>query len=378
MAAVLTLTKARTELGSLALEQHIGKCLQIPSSRVSLVIDDDGDGCSSLIIYPEEDDIPLDADDIAIKLNTMILHDTLEWLSKDSLCEVADDEESLSIDEEDALQIWQDMSEFERTSHLDKVPNPDGIMIQPSNNNLCSTIDTNISPTESHLKRDPTLLQFDNVERIDISQIHTISWQEPIIITNAIQNGIASILSKEDLVTHYGDIEVRTGNRETLIENGITNSKPMLLSDALQSTSSESNVECGTIVFSPVKELPDELANSLQSLFTDHFPKCDNIESMEKFTLTLASEGFGIGIHKHKEAMFMLAEGVKKWYMASSDDLEADTDTHPGFYQEKSTHKCIQKSGEILYVPNEWFHEIFNISEYTAGIQALPTDNHVV
>ena len=110
------------------------------------------------------------------------------------------------------------------------------------------------------------------------------------------------------------------------------------------------------------------------SYITDQFPKCDNVsESMNKFTLTLASEGFGIGIHKHREAMFMLIEGVKKWYMCSSDGLEADTDTHPGFYQEKSTHKCIQKSGEILYVPSEWYHEIFNISEYTAGIQALPS-----
>ena len=70
---------------------------------------------------------------------------------------------------------------------------------------------------------------------------------------------------------------------------------------------------------------------------------------------------------------FMLIEGVKKWYMCSSDGLEADTDTHPGFYREKSTHKCIQKSGEVLYVPTEWYHEIFNISEYTAGIQALPS-----
>jgi len=304
MAAVLTLTKARTELGSLALEKHIAKVLQIPSSRVSLVIDDGSSDGVTLIIYPEKDDIPLDTDDIATKLNVMIQQgDTLEWLSRDSICEVADDEESLSvsIDEQEAMNIWHDMTEYERTSHLEKVPNPDGIMIQPSND-LCSAIDTKTSPTKLQLKRDPTLLEFDNVERIDISQIHTISWQEPVIITNAIPNERSNILFKQELVTHYGDIEARTGNRETLISNGITNSKPMLLSDALQSTSSESNVECGTIVFSPIKELPDELAHELR-VFTDHFPKCDNLEPMNQFTLTLASEGFGIGMHKHKEAL---------------------------------------------------------------------------
>jgi len=98
MAAVLILTKARTELGSLALEKHIAKVLQIPSSRVSLVIDDESSDGVTLIIYPEEDDIPLDADDIATKLNYMLQQgDTLEWLSRDSICEVADDEESLSV-----------------------------------------------------------------------------------------------------------------------------------------------------------------------------------------------------------------------------------------------------------------------------------------
>jgi len=94
---------------------------------------------------------------------------------------------------------------------------------------------------------------------------------------------------------------------------------------------------------------------------------------MDKYTLTLASEGFGIGMHKHKAAIFMLLIGRKKWYMASSDDLrDDDNNTHPAFYQTKSSHKCLQTAGEVLYVPELWYHEIFNLS-YTAGIQALPS-----
>ena len=77
-------------------------------------------------------------------------------------------------------------------------------------------------------------------------------------------------------------------------------------------------------------------------------------------------------VHKHNAAMFMLLLGEKKWYMTSGGDLEGDSETHPGFYREKSSHKCILRQGEILFVPHEWYHEIFNLGVYTAGIQALP------
>jgi hypothetical protein len=124
--------------------------------------------------------------------------------------------------------------------------------------------------------------------------------------------------------------------------------------------------ECGRIV----RELPDDFVDELGQ-FTACFPRPTEEFSTMKFTLTLASEGFGIGMHKHNAAMFMLLLGEKKWYMTSGGDLEGDSETHSGFYREKSSHKCILRKGEILFVPHEW-HEIFNLGEYTAGIQALP------
>ena len=107
-----------------------------------------------------------------------------------------------------------------------------------------------------------------------------------------------------------------------------------------------------------------------QEVLEQSFPPFPNTKSSQKYTLCLANQaGFGIGMHKHNQAFFWLLQGQKKWYMARGD---AVTDpSHPGFYTHKSTHKCLQTAGEILYVPDQWFHEIFNL-EYTAGIQALP------
>jgi hypothetical protein len=60
-----------------------------------------------------------------------------------------------------------------------------------------------------------------------------------------------------------------------------------------------------------------------------------------KFTLVITLEEFGIGMHKHNAAMFMLLLGEKKWYMTSRGGLEGDSKTHLRLYWEKSSHKCL-------------------------------------
>ena len=131
-------------------------------------------------------------------------------------------------------------------------------------------------------------------------------------------------------------------------------------------TGPSGDAQCSNIIFCPVLELPSSLQRELQP-FLGAFP--GNVSEETKYTMCVANEGFGIGFHRHSAAIFMLVEGRKKWYMGPQS-TEHNTPTHPGFYREKSTHKCIQVAGEALYVPNQWYHEIFNL-EYTAGVQAL-------
>lgn len=407
------------------LEEFIAGALGLETARISIVDLEEVSASESTVmfaVFPEESasgttPVIVTADKLARQLNAFIEKNNdeadcaiQEWFYTSNStnikasthtiahCTVVEMEEEVTIEEEEAFQLWHDMPVESRTSHLAMVPSPDGVMIQPSHD--ATTNDSNNdggSVIEAQLRRDPFLLELDNVPRIDISQVGDMSCTKPFIITGCIpipdllaptttsenstkSNTCLPLLTRAQLNKKFGAVEVRTGNRYTLVENGFDNSIPMELGKVIGSDA-DGNTQ-NNIVFSPVKELPELFQQDLESILAafPSFPCTDQQQqeiaaiAKQKYTLCIAGKaGFGIGFHKHNAALFMLLAGQKKWYMASSLELDQQSDepTHPGFYTSKSSHKCIQKPGEVLYVPDQWYHEIFNL-EYTAGIQALP------
>ena len=379
--ALLALTCVHPELGIATLEQKIALALDIASERVSVMELEDGHALF-IIVCPEEDtgaggSIGAKEEAAALGVYTQKLNAVIEaggavaWLGAAAKCTVAEMEEDVLVEEQEALNMWREIR-GSRTSHLAAVTSPDGVFVIPTHDSgPCSPAQGFVSCTHVQLKRDPLLLELDNVLRVDVSQLGAVSWTEPVVITGCLA---ADHLTLDTLMHRFGDAEVRTGNRNTLVENGFNNSKPMALRDAMEpGVCIGEDPECSCVVFSPVKELPDLLRQELE-LLTGAFP-CEHLSQgrepvKKKFTLCLGTEGFGIGFHRHNAAMFMLVAGRKKWYMGPQS-TEDDTPTHPDFYTTKSSHKCIQQPGEVLYVPDQWYHEIFNF-EHTRGIQALP------
>ena len=392
--ALISLTHVRIEVGLGALERTIARALGVDADRISLI--DEGTD-AVLVVYPVDESVGVDTILVAYRINELLASGgAAEWLGAGAVCSVAAKEQVIFIEEEEAHRLWREQSERARLANLEPVSSPDGELVMPTHARTEQSARPEgwISATHAQLKRDATLLELDNVARVDVSQLATVLWTEPIVITGvpaAAATAAAAAttprppvpppgplgmvfstsagspvgcLSRQLLVERFGGAEVRTGNRNTLVDNGFMHSKPMALRDAIAASDS------GAMVFSPIAELPSGFRRYLQPL-TECFP-CEHEAQgggrvAKKFTLCLASEGFGIGFHKHNAAFFLLVHGRKKWYMAK----ECAAPTHPGFYGSKSSHKCIQYPGELLYVPDDWYHEIFNLTECTAGIQAL-------
>mmetsp|Transcript_20598 Transcript_20598/g.34730 ORF Transcript_20598/g.34730 Transcript_20598/m.34730 type:complete len:399 (+) Transcript_20598:118-1314(+) len=376
--ALLTLTGVLAELDSHGLEKKISHALNIVSDRVS-IMDADEEYVHFVVDSMEgaigEGARAMKAEELANIMNVFIkTGGALEWLGVEAKCTVAEMEEEVLIDEDEALHIWREMPEDCRTSHLAEVLSPDGVATLPTHEDGSSAPEGFVSPTYSQLKRDPGLLHFDNVSRVDASQLEAVTWAEPIVITGVVGAALEhERLALARLVARFGDAEVRTGNRNTLAHNGFNHSRPMALREAMEPGGSGGDPECNRMVFSPVQELPDLFQQDLEPLvgaFPCEYESQGGERASKKFTLCIGTEGFGIGFHRHNAAMFMLLVGRKKWYLGPQA-TEKETPTHPDFYTKKSSHKCIQQPGEVLYVPDQWYHEIFNL-EYTAGIQALP------
>ncbi|CAB9498991.1 jumonji domain containing 8 [Seminavis robusta] len=365
------------------IELKLAQALQLEPDKVSIL--EAQDDHVVVVVYSTRS-----AFDLAQQVNDQ---NQQQFDNPDSFqCSVVDMEEDVEIDETTAFQLWRDMPEQARTTHLALVASPDGEMIQPTHDNSTSCTvksTTTTIPMQAQMERDPSLLEFDNTVRVSsIDDAHT-NWEEPFVLTTG-KSITKDVLQRDHLIQQFGDMLVRTGNRNTLVESGFDNSRPLTLQQAVDNHDTTTQPsEVGCIVFSPVQELSDEFQQHLEPLLAA-FPAFLDEETSshphsQKYTLCLANQGFGIGMHKHNAAFFWLLEGTKKWYMApstttttrSNNDEEPDkkmnhqVPTHPEFYSTQSTHKCIQQAGEILYVPNQWYHEIFNLS-YTAGIQALP------
>lgn len=311
--------------------------------------------------------------------------------------------------------------------------------------------------TARQLQRDPGLLDFDNVVRVHYAEVlehlskqthvsdvsgdnsgaedSPLSWKEhfgrqPLVVCGLGQSNWESatlpLLDElkefqsafQEAVTRRGSgTVVRTGNRETLVQNGFHHSKPELLAEVAGAMlerdrgnddgSDASKNFLGTVVFNPIHEMPamyrsdvllgrwinvPPVDSSMKKDSRRDFPnilwntilnprKSHSNDAEEesqpalKFTLCMANEGFGIGMHRHGPALFFLTEGRKKWYLSHPAAIDAEIAsrraTHPGFYRELSTHKCLQRPGELLLVPNLWYHEIYNLGSPTIGIQAL-------
>ena len=299
----------------------------------------------------------------------------------------AEMEHEVFVSEQDAYELWT--QDPERTSHLSLVPSPDGDWIQPNHHNIHNIHNTSSSPkptptptpTSAQAKRDPTLFEKDNVARIHISELSLVDWNKPVVLVGVSEydsNSLREIVSQQHLMDQYGDVVVRTGNRETLIENGFYHSEPKSLREALKiiathntDFTSESESESSQMIFTPTHELPEpfqmEIKNHTPSLF-------ESLLEQPKYTLCLAHQGFGIGLHKHGPALFYLVQGRKKWYLSPPEQVDTmlknQQPTHPGFYT-SCLQTCILQKGECLFVPDQWYHEIFNLDDYTAGIQGL-------
>ena len=207
----------------------------------------------------------------------------------------------------------------------------------------------------------------------------------------------------------FGNVTVKLGDAGSLVENGLGEQPRTSLKDALCfQCPTARDAEFNRITFTPLQDvLPADEVRQLLAAFTR--TQLASTRRLNRFTLTAASFGHGIGWHHHAEALLLprfrpqkvvrrrggyawppLSGRVRSfspwsigrtWWRTRGSTRECRAgEQRP----RSSSRRCAisaypmreraaaQEAGEIMFVPDMWSHEIFNI-ERTVGVQAMYT-----
>ncbi|KAL3910655.1 MAG: hypothetical protein SGARI_002017, partial [Bacillariaceae sp.] len=119
---LLSLTGITTDDDHSLIERTVAQALHLDSNKVS-ILDADDETQVMLVVYSTRP-----PQDLAHQVNQYISNNkNVDWH-----CSVVDMEEEVEIDEGTAFDLWRDMPEASRTTHLPLVPSPDGDMISPT------------------------------------------------------------------------------------------------------------------------------------------------------------------------------------------------------------------------------------------------------
>mmetsp|Transcript_75782 Transcript_75782/g.214244 ORF Transcript_75782/g.214244 Transcript_75782/m.214244 type:complete len:478 (+) Transcript_75782:63-1496(+) len=85
--------------------------------------------------------------------------------------------------------------------------------------------------------------------------------------------------------------------------------------------------------------------------------------------------GSGVGFHRHAAALQMTAHGWKRWFLYHPADnppggvhggwpiLDWLHRVYPALRGRWAPRECIQKPGDVIYVPEGWYHAVVNLAD---------------
>eukprot|EP00117_Sycon_ciliatum_P001087 scpid67535/ scgid6900/ JmjC domain-containing protein 8; Jumonji domain-containing protein 8 len=186
--------------------------------------------------------------------------------------------------------------------------------------------------------------------------------------------------TRKELLRVYGKQIVGSGRSEDIVKDG----------------GSGTNLSTLTKFVETLMEKPDASGEPLYVFDRDFVPESDLLDSlhMPEFLkpdvklhdsfLFLGSSKSGVTFHRHADAWNGVVFGLKRWFIYPPE-LTPPGGVWPGFSQlgwlrlvypnlteDKLPMECVQRPGEVLYLPESFYHGTLNIGDTVAiGVQSV-------
>ena len=222
--------------------------------------------------------------------------------------------------------------------------------------------------------------------------------KQPVIITNVITSPKNKPWTSEILLNKYGDIQVGVGSSRTIVKMGGTGRATAKLGDVIKAART-SSIHQGDVdvfafdrdsaLFEQAPELIDSLRDTASAALGDMFksvkiPKrkwnatTKPIYEKYRYFLSLGGKGSGVHLHHHSDGWNLLFEGRKRWFLRPPYTLPSITHmgfmrmrywlnegVYPKLKKSEKPLECIQQPGELIYIPESWWHGTINEGETT-------------
>ncbi|KAL4226395.1 hypothetical protein ACF0H5_014378 [Mactra antiquata] len=192
--------------------------------------------------------------------------------------------------------------------------------------------------------------------------------------------------SIESLQKEYGDWDVMSGNSREIVRHGGTGYIQASFSNYIEDIMYDKDS-----VGEPMYIFDRDFYNDSSLPSTLKPPKYLKIEDgVDDSIFFLGMSGSGVSFHKHADAWNGVIYGRKRWFLFPLEKTPPGG-VYPGFTQqewyrriyplvkpEDKMLECIQEAGEILYLPESWYHGTINLGDTVAiGIQKKEANTHI-
>jgi len=211
--------------------------------------------------------------------------------------------------------------------------------------------------------------------------------KKPFILTNATDSWRSGVFSKPYLQEVYGDVEVKTGISKHLPKNSGDGYNPMPLAEYMVAMSGHQEVKGDPLYTFDLNSFFKQAPELLEEVrLPEHLGGVFQKDDMSVYFAIGGSES-GTQFHKHEEGWYQQLWGKKKWMLYAPDHMPPIH--YPAFslsvsewieqlwprLGERTPEECTLDSGDLLYIPETWYHATLNLGESVglAGQLKYPT-----
>ena len=236
------------------------------------------------------------------------------------------------------------------------------------------TIDKSIASHVSH--EDTTdILNHCNLERVhmaDVSRSILLKAEKPFLIVNATRGWSAhEKWTRENFLSEHGEKAFSVSPSGPVTVSQMMKVSKYHMGHVLSST------DCYSEPWRPYTPF-------LTSLHADYKPP-EAFKPYSTFQIGVGvTKGTGVPPEQHPSSWFAVVAGPKRWAIHPPDIEEPPELMNRRKDQgkicsasktSKHTLFCTQKEGDVIWIPNYWWHETCNLQEHSIGMGALTYEN---